>query len=788
MPRPIPVTRSAVAALLAGLSLVAAGLTLGVLGTFAQAGEPTWPAAHSASPAVPGPPVRLGPSAIDFALPEPVPVALRAREANAWVAASAARVPGQADDPWAIIDQCMRDDMAGSPATPDDDTPAASIAVAVNGVITFTRGYGVKDVDTGGTVDSNTLFRIGSTTKMMTAAAVMQLVEAGTVDLDAPLSRYLPEYRLGHPWSGDDLTLHHLLSHQTGHIDQYFTQDLTMSLLDWVQATGALSLPLYAAPGSFWNYANPNFSLAGAVVEREGHLPYHDYVAQKIWDPAGMPLTTLDGRAVISTSNYATGYHAGEALDPTALDIPWLGPAGTAFSTPTEMVSWALLMQRGDDAVLSAASKQRMQTRHASQGYLPWMDYGYGIMITDWRDKADPAERVVVFDHGGNIYGGSSQLFWIPDRSVVVSVLANTIRSLDNAAACAVETLAGIEMIPSDSEEKPPEAWDAYVGTYSMMDLFLWPWTAAVSRDGDLLTLDFNDLPGGALIMGERMSMIYIFSDVVFARAQSMLSPGGADFSFIRDRADPGRVRYMRNRNTVGQRVGQFPQRVSLEGAACAPVRFKSELDMPVLSVHARGLMTPTRLISVPLALDDPNDPSAASIKHDFTVGQGGADAVYVLADTEPDDTVGLYLLADTNGDGQFASADGELVTAGLGVPGTSLLHATDPLPAGRYQLWVHGAVVGGADSTVSVEVTVFEGQNLRLENWPRGLSDGATWEMRVCADDVKELTAPMSGTIEFAYDSPPRRFRIMVDWRPVARSPHKRLFLPLSWKDGALP
>lgn len=771
VPIPNPIARR-FASLTAAAHIVAvAGLALGALSRPAAAHDRT---AAGAPPAVPGP------SPLQHVLAEPDPPALRAGAINAWVAAAADRADVQGDDPWAVIDQCMRADMAASPDTAADDTTAASIAVAVNGVITFTRGYGVRDRATGGEVDANTLFRIGSTTKMMTAAAVMQLAERGAVALDAPLGTYLPEYRLGHPWDADDITLHRALSHQAGLIDQYFVADLGMPLMTWVRTTGAYSLPLYAPPGTFWNYANPGFSLAGAVVERVGGMPFADYLAERVWEPAGMPLTTLSASEVISSGNYATGYTGAQPLDPTAWQIPWLGPAGTAFSTPTEMVTWALRLQGGDDAVLTAASKAAMQSRHVNQGYLPWMDYGYGVFVTDWRDTAEPDRRVVVYDHGGNIHGGSSQLFWIPERGVVVSVLANTIRSLDYAAACAVQTLAGIEMIPTDSEKMPPEAWDDHVGTYSMMDLLGWPWTASVTRTGETLGLDFTDVPGGALMMGDHIPLSYAFGDVFVARPESLIVPS-VDLTFIRDRADAGRVRYMRNRNAVGQRVGRFPARVELIGDACAPVRFSSELDMPVLSVHARGLMTPTRLVNVPLAADDPADPSTSAITRDVVIGEGGADAVYVVADTEPDDAVGLYLMRDANGDGRFTLVDDTLVAQGIGGPGTSLLYVSDPLPAGAYQLWVHGAVVGGAESTLDLDIRVFDGRDLRLENVPRGLADGARWEMRVCADDVGERTAPMQGAIEFAYDSPPRRFRIMVDWRPEPARTSWTAFLPVA-------
>jgi hypothetical protein len=260
------------------------------------------------------------------------------------------------------------------------------------------------------------------------------------------------------------------------------------------------------------------------------------------------------------------------------------------------------------------------------------------------------------------------------------------------------------------------------------------------------------------------------------------------DFSFIRDPASPERVRYMRNRNAVGQRVGQFPQRVRLEGASCAPVPFTSELDMPALAVHARGLMTPTRLISVPLAADDPADPSSSAVRHDFTVGEGGADAVYVVADTEADDVVGLYLMRDGNDDGRFTFADGELAAEGLGGPGLSLLYAPDPLPAGRYQLWVHGVVVNGDASVLDLDVTVFQGTHLRLEDAPTSLRDGETGELRVCADDVEALDGPRMGAIEFAYDSPPRLFRVMVDWTPAAAPARWTVLLPLTLADQPLP
>jgi CubicO group peptidase (beta-lactamase class C family) len=763
------------------LALAGAGLTM-AMPVEPGMGQMDW--SQAAGPPELGPllpdvyPLGPGPLVSQQILPEPEPVALRARELNDWVDAVLQDRPTQEDDVWSAIDTCVLEDMAGNPDNPADDTPAASIAVALNGVITYTKGYGVKDLQQGGEVDADTMFPIGSTTKMMTAGAIMQLRERGEVDLEAPITSYLPEYQLGHPWSSDDITLHYLMSHQTGIIDYYFVQDTSMPLMSWVQAVGTYSLPLYAAPGSYWNYANPNFSLAGAVVERLSGETFNEYLTKSVWGPAGMPLTTLATTDVISTGNYVTGYHNGQAVPTQEYDIPWLGPAGTAWSTPTELVTWTLQLQAEGGDVMNGESARLMQERHVNAGYQPWFDYGYGVMINDYKDTEEPDQRITVYDHGGNIGGGSSQLFWVPERGVSFSILASTIRSLNGAAMCTLKVLADLEPIPG--EETQPETWDAHVGTYSMMDLFLWPWTGNVRRYSDTLTLGFNDILGSPMLAGPNgnMQLHNAFGDVFVADGPSMVAPG-VDFSFIRDPEDNERVRFMRNRNLVGQRVGQFPESVTIEGESCSPVSFKSELDMPVLSISASGLVTPTYLISVPLTADDPNDPSSASLRYDLEIGEGGSDLVYVLAETEPDDAVGLYLVYDANEDGDFTWD--EVVGEGTGTLGATMLYANAPqrisdlegtLPAGDYQLWVWGAYVQGEDSVLDLYMKVMQGNHLRLENRPRGLIDGAEWEMQVCADDMGDADEPMMGMIQFEYDSPPRVFRIMVDWKPAAEPP----------------
>jgi CubicO group peptidase (beta-lactamase class C family) len=113
---------------------------------------------------------------------------------------------GKLADLAAAVDACVTADMAAT------DTPGAAAAVMVDGVLAYERGYGVRRRGSSNPVDADTVFRIGSVTKMMTAAALLQQVEAGRVSLDDLVTEYVPELELAGPWPPELITVRHLLS------------------------------------------------------------------------------------------------------------------------------------------------------------------------------------------------------------------------------------------------------------------------------------------------------------------------------------------------------------------------------------------------------------------------------------------------------------------------------------------------------------------------------------------------------------------------------------------------
>ena len=169
------------------------------------------------------------------------------------------------------------------------------------GAISVVTSSGIDAAGVGNAGDAEataaTPFVIGSTTKSFTALAVMQLVDSGDVDLDAPVREYVPELSLADGQAANSITVRHVLQ-QTSGLDDLSGGSLLASAADGspLQAVAELkNAELMAPPGKAWRYANVNYVLAGLVVERASGMSYADYVERRIFDPLGMDDSTAKG-------------------------------------------------------------------------------------------------------------------------------------------------------------------------------------------------------------------------------------------------------------------------------------------------------------------------------------------------------------------------------------------------------------------------------------------------------------------------------------------------------------
>lgn len=263
-------------------------------------------------------------------------------------------------------------------------------------------------------------FRIASHSKTLTAIGIMLLVEAGSVRLDDPLSRYIP-------WLGGALaaaTVRQTLNHTTGMIRDGLDSDYwqldrpfpdAAELRALVEDGGAV-LPA----NERFKYSNIGYSLLGLVIERAGGLPYHDYMRTRIVEPLGLmdtgPDTDTTARASLVTGYYPR--RPGFPRRPVAdVSTGAMAPATGFYSTASDLLRVATALVLGNEELLSDAAKREMQAPTWTVGG-DNEKYGLGLAVVDIGER-----RLV--GHGGSFPGHTTRTWVDPRHGLAVTVLIN---------------------------------------------------------------------------------------------------------------------------------------------------------------------------------------------------------------------------------------------------------------------------------------------------------------------------------------------------------------------------
>jgi CubicO group peptidase (beta-lactamase class C family) len=308
-----------------------------------------------------------------------------------------------------------------APAMAARRIPGAVFAVVVDGQVALTRGVGVADVSTRRPVDpERTLFRLASVSKVITATAALQLVEAGRLSLHEDVNRRLISLQI--PAAGPPVTLHHLLTHTAG-----FEERLTGLMarragdLEPLATYLARTLPRrFVAPGSVVSYSNHGLAVVGLLVQDVTGQPFEQYVRERVFEPIGM----LRSGALVGDPpvDLATAYHlVNDQLQPLAPEYLQTGPAGAFYSTGGDMARFLLAHLRGGAAnggrILSAETAAVMHARQA--GAHPALSgWCYGL----WEDVRR-APRAILHDGGGRGY--RALLYIVPEADLGFFVAYN---------------------------------------------------------------------------------------------------------------------------------------------------------------------------------------------------------------------------------------------------------------------------------------------------------------------------------------------------------------------------
>jgi CubicO group peptidase (beta-lactamase class C family) len=368
-----------------------------------------------------------------------------------------------------------------------------AVGVVRRGAPPAVECIGTADLLSGRRIDTDTVFRIASISKTLTAIGVMQLRDEGRFTLDEPVNEYLKTIRVESPPGAPDVTFRHLLTHAAGIGELPRVADLWRA-----QAWGAGralappadlavlyggSLRTEVAAGSKWAYANHGFAVLGQLVQDISGRPFADYMREHVLRPLGMERSDYLRTESVSET-LATGYHwvFGRFGPVRDYDVTLLGP-GAVMSPLRDMLEYASWLARARldaraDVLATATLDEMTSPQFTIDVRIPGMGLAFFL---------DRLGSHRVFGHTGNNPGFASALLVAPDHGAGVVVLTNTSTTFGAQllAASVLRSVLGVDDPGSLSRAdvpSNPHLWRELTGTYAPAPGFLtnfrsWEWT-----------------------------------------------------------------------------------------------------------------------------------------------------------------------------------------------------------------------------------------------------------------------------------------------------------------------
>lgn len=300
--------------------------------------------------------------------------------------------------------------------------PAMSVAIVKDNQIIFRRGYGLADLENKVPATADTVFRIASVTKSLTAVAAMQLAEQGRLDLDAPVQKYAPSF----PTKSFPITTRQVLAHLSG--IRGYTRAEGERTNRYANLTDALEVfkndALENEPGTKYTYTTFGYTLLGVVIEGASGMSYPEYLRERILKPAGMLHTQVDDVYAI-IPNRARGYTPrvyaqfnGDWRNPGLMDSSYKIPGGGFVSTAEDLARFAIAVN--NQVLIKRATFEQMtknqKTRDGQE-----TGYGYGWYV----GRREGREVDGSVWHGGVQQGFTSDLWILPSKGFATAILTN---------------------------------------------------------------------------------------------------------------------------------------------------------------------------------------------------------------------------------------------------------------------------------------------------------------------------------------------------------------------------
>ncbi|MCY1138249.1 serine hydrolase [Actinoplanes sp. Pm04-4] len=343
------------------------------------------------------------------------------------------------------------------------DVPGAAVAIG-HGDELIEAATGVLNLETGVEATPESVFQIGSVTKVWTAALVMQLVDEGLVVLDEPVRRYLPAFAVVDAEASESVTVRQLLTH-TGGFDGDLFEDTGRGdeALDRYLAYLGDNATQFAPPGELYSYSNSGFAVLGALVARLRGGTYESVLRDRLIEPLGARhMALLAEEAILFRA--AAGHVRGEVARPWQMPRSLAAAGATACAAPRDLVRFGRLFLNEGERLLSPGAVAAMTSQQLALPGVPAGRRGLGFELFAWDGQA-------AYGHDGDTIGQATVWRVVPSHRLVVAISATGAGSagfFDELLAGIVHDLTGLTVpgrpVPPAGPHEPGPA--RFAGRY----------------------------------------------------------------------------------------------------------------------------------------------------------------------------------------------------------------------------------------------------------------------------------------------------------------------------------
>lgn len=322
----------------------------------------------------------------------------------------------QLTDVGAVVDRVLPDQLEKG------RIPGAIVTVVAGGETVFSKGYGVADVDSSAPMDpEETGFYTASEAKLFTAAAALQLVEAGKLDLHTDVNEYLRDFSVPDRYPGSPVTLHHLLTYTSGFDNNIYgwsqwPYDRMPSLAEFA---AEMQPERVRPPGELSAYNNYDYVLIGRLIEVASGMSFADYVGSHVFDPLGMASTSAQQpHTQALESQLATGYRPGDGgqVETAGQDSPVTPSGADVISTAPDIARFMIAQLDQDQELGSGVAAMMQQQQFTADAQIPGMGYAF-------EQRPRNGQPVVLKD--GDLPGFHHNMALLPELDVGIHVVYN---------------------------------------------------------------------------------------------------------------------------------------------------------------------------------------------------------------------------------------------------------------------------------------------------------------------------------------------------------------------------